>query len=374
MKKAFRIILRVIIILMAAFIGFTYGIVFAGAAMEGSDNVIDLLSFLFETLLALFLAFNICVIIHEGGHLVFGLLTGYRFSSFRIWSLMLIKQSDGLKLRRFKIVGTGGQCLMEPSERSEKKSSAVLYNLGGVIFNLLLAIVCLVLYFSLPKVFILSKLLLFSAIFSTYMFFSNGIPLNLGGVSNDGMNTLHLLKDPIAAEALRKQLLMNAAQNRGMLTCDMPDEWFTLSEMDPKNVHCASIAVIAAGRPLDRLDTVAAQQEIEKLFASDYKIIGLHRSILTCDLISTRLINLDSPDVSELLTPTIENYMKSMRTYPGVLRTKYAIALLVKGDEKAAEKIKKEFEKAAKVHPYPCNIEVERGLMAKILEKYKNKV
>ena len=35
-------------------------------------------------MVVLYLALFLQTIIHEGGHLVFGLLTGYRFSSFRI--------------------------------------------------------------------------------------------------------------------------------------------------------------------------------------------------------------------------------------------------------------------------------------------------
>ena len=43
------------------------------------------------------LAFQMQVIVHEGGHLLFGLLCGYRFLSFRIGSLMLIKTGEGFR-------------------------------------------------------------------------------------------------------------------------------------------------------------------------------------------------------------------------------------------------------------------------------------
>ena len=36
-------------------------------------------------------AYYLQLILHEGGHLIFGAATGYRFSSFRIGSLMLVK-------------------------------------------------------------------------------------------------------------------------------------------------------------------------------------------------------------------------------------------------------------------------------------------
>lgn len=54
------------------------------------------------------------IIIHEAGHLVFGLLSGYEFVSFRIGSITLAKYDNKYCFKRFHIAGTGGQCLMMP--------------------------------------------------------------------------------------------------------------------------------------------------------------------------------------------------------------------------------------------------------------------
>ena len=42
------------------------------------------------------------VILHEAGHLVCGLLSGYRFSSFRVGNLMWVKADGHLRLRRLR--------------------------------------------------------------------------------------------------------------------------------------------------------------------------------------------------------------------------------------------------------------------------------
>ena len=60
-------------------------------------------------------AFVLQIVLHEGGHLLFGLLSGYRFVSFRIFNWTLIRQEGKFRLKRFGIAGTGGQCLMFPS-------------------------------------------------------------------------------------------------------------------------------------------------------------------------------------------------------------------------------------------------------------------
>ena len=41
---------------------------------------------------SLYLAFILQVILHEAGHLVFGLWTGYRFCSFRVFSWMWVSR------------------------------------------------------------------------------------------------------------------------------------------------------------------------------------------------------------------------------------------------------------------------------------------
>lgn len=82
------------------------------------------------------------IIIHEGGHLVFGLATGYRFSSFRVASLMLLKRDGRYELKHLSIAGTGGQCLMIPPAYTEEGFPYKLYNLGGVIANVVSALIC----------------------------------------------------------------------------------------------------------------------------------------------------------------------------------------------------------------------------------------
>ena len=319
-------------------------------------------------------SYYLAIIIHEGGHLVFGLIAGYGFSSFRIFSLMWARQDGRIRFRRFSLAGTGGQCLMIPPESDESRAQTLLYNFGGVIANVILAAILALLYYLTLNNVLVALIFLLGAAVSFFVAITNGIPFNAGGIANDGMNAIQLMNNPDARDALRKQLLMNAAQLGATLTADMPDEWFTLPDgADMQNLHCSSIAVFAAGRHLDRLDTITAEEEIKRVLDSGYNIIGLHRSLLTCDLITCRLINGDSPDLSAYLTPELDKFMKTMRTYPSVIRTQYAIALLVRNDDKSAEKILLDFEKTAKKHPYPCNIEVERGIIEKILKKHKNK-
>lgn len=309
--------------------------------------------------------FYISIIVHEAGHLTFGLMSGYTFSSFRIGSLMWIKQDGKIKLRRLSIAGTGGQCLMTPPEAKNGKIPVVLYNLGGVIANVILAALFALSYYLSLKVLVLALIFLFGAIISFIIALTNGLPLDVGGIPNDGMNVVHLLRDKTAATAFRNQLLMNAAQGRGIGLSDMPDEWFALPKnANMQNVHCASIAVFAASRNMEKMDFAASKKEINSLVSSDCNMAQIHRNLLKCDLIYCRLMtDGDRAEISSLLTIEQQKFMKSMKNFPSVIRTEYAIAAIRDKNAETAEKIEQNFEKAAKNYPYPQDIEQERRYM-----------
>lgn len=368
MMKIFAKILRAIVVILAIIVLAPFCLTFISMLVEGHEGA----AYLVELALAFVIAWYLNIIVHEGGHFVFGLFCGYRFCSFRVGSIMLVKQGGKLKFRQFELAGTGGQCLMIPPEKDETPAQIILYNLGGAIFNLILAIICGVLHKVFPDLYLLSTTLWVSAVLSVLNMLVNGIPLNAGGIANDGMNALHLSKNPEAAVSFRKALLINAAQTEGALTSNMPDEWFSLPEgADMQNPHNVALAVFDAGRPFFNGDTLAVEQATERLLNSNYNLIGLYRNLLTVDLIYCRLVN-GSGEVKKYLTPVMRKFMKAMKNHPMVIRTEYAIALLVDRDEKAAANILSSFEKNAPKYPYQQEIDLERMLMSKALEKSKN--
>lgn len=107
--------------------------------------------FLLLLFILFYLIFFLHIILHEAGHMVFGLLTGYRFCSFRIGSLMLIKKEGHFRLRRHSVAGTSGQCIMAPPGSPTKNYPVILYNLGGSLMNFISALLAFFLYLIYPK-------------------------------------------------------------------------------------------------------------------------------------------------------------------------------------------------------------------------------
>lgn len=81
------------------------------------QEILSLAGLFFGMYVALFFH----MIVHEAGHLVFGLMTGYKFCSFRIASFMWLKENGKLKMKRLTLAGTGGQCLMTPPDMKDGK-------------------------------------------------------------------------------------------------------------------------------------------------------------------------------------------------------------------------------------------------------------
>lgn len=138
-----------------------------------------------------YIAMLIQIIVHEAGHLVFGLISGYKFSSFRIFSFMWVKEDGKMRLKRLSIAGTGGQCLMSPPDMVDGRIPVVLYNLGGSLMNVIVSLVFFMLYFLLTEVPFVSVLLLMIAIELTknqciqYALDKPGVIAVLPGVANE---------------------------------------------------------------------------------------------------------------------------------------------------------------------------------------------
>ena len=316
-------------------------------------------------LIGLYAALFLQIIIHEAGHMVFGLMIGYKFSSFRILSFMLLKEEDGLKFRRLNLAGTGGQCLMCPPDMVDGKFPFALYNLGGSFLNLIASLVFGVLYLLLSNVSYLSTLLLMLVVIGVGFALINGLPLRMGTVDNDGYNTLSISRDPEALRAFWVQMKANECISRGTRLKDMPPEWFEMpSEAGMHNSITATIAAFRCNYLLDGARLPEAEAQIDALLSMDSALPGLYKSLLTCDRIFCLLVDKgDKETAGKLMTKELEKFMKAMKQYPSVLRTQYTYALLAEKDPEKAGSYLRAFDKTAKTYPYPSDIEGERELL-----------
>ena len=315
--------------------------------------------------LAMYIAILVHLIIHEAGHLVFGLLSGYKFSSFRIFNFMWVKENEKIRLKRLSIPGTGGQCLMIPPELVEGRIPIVLYILGGSLINAIAGLTFLIMSFVFVSIPFLSSVMLIFAVIGFIIAIMNGVPMRLGTVDNDGYIAFSLTRNPEAMLSFWVQMKVNEQYAKGIRLKDMPDEWFAVpSDEAMKNSMVVVIGVFACNRLMDAQQFEEADKLMAHMLRFDNGMVGLHRSLMICDRMYVELITENCHEVlDKMLTKEQKKFMMQMKNYPSVLRTEYVYALLYEMDNAKAERIMAQFEKCAKTYPYPNGVQSERELM-----------
>ena len=319
-----------------------------GAGYLVAEHADNLTSLLFGVC-AMVLAMYAQVILHETGHLIAGLLTGYRFVSFRIGSLMLMRKGGKLHFTRFSLAGTGGQCLMAPPPLRGDSYPCVLYHYGGAIMNLLWAILAAVLLwrrgYSAWWVGTLAAALL--------MALTNGIPLKLNALDNDARNALRSRREPDVRMGFYRQLQINAALTEGGRLREMPADWFDCA---PGQEH---------ERGYMRFQWLMDQEQFDR--AREYGLSirrspmpGIYSVLLGNDLRCLALIAGETPEAPDKNTLQI---MRAMKNNPAILRTQYILALLQENDPAKANRYRTQFEKAARAYPYPGDVQADYALI-----------
>lgn len=377
-KQSRLIIILIIMSLIGAVVGFLIASI-AGKSGGGNeiggtsqDVLLRISVNVISTIIIFILAIYSQLILHETGHLAFGLLSGYKFISFRIGSYTLVKRSGKLQIKRFHIPGTGGQCLMMPPGLPEDDFPYKLYNLGGVLFNFIFSIIALLflLLFDLPS-YVHTFILVFIFIGVIYGLV-NGIPLKFSEIGNDGYNLLMLGKDKLSHRIFYLQLKMNGLLSEGVRLKDMPEDWFHVPEnIDITNNYHLSMYLTRSSWYIDQLRFSEALHCLEFIDPYEESLIGLYRKERDCELLFIEIIGECRENVvSALYTYEIATYIKNFNKYIfSKKRILYAYTLLVEKDKVKAETI---FNDALKMKDrYPITADAESEL--EIMEYAKNK-
>ena len=367
-KKKINIggVIGIVVMLLIGFAGGFFGAE-AIDQLGGGDGEKFFIN-LFVTLAGLYIAFFLQIILHEGGHLVFGLLTGYRFVSFNVCGFIWQKGPDGkLHAGRMQLAGAGGQCLMAPPEYNGGDFPFALYNLGGVLTNLLTAAIFGLLAWAIPVTW-LRILLIMETVVGVGLALTNGLPIPVAAIQNDGKNLLCIRKDEHARWAFWVQMSIAAEMAREIRLKSMPDEWFAaFPEEAMDNPIVSTVAVMNTSRLMDELNFAAAEAEIRRLLAREKGVLGLYKMTMGCDGAVCEMIAGRPADLTEsLFTKENQQLMKAMKAHPAMLRTQYALALLKDRDVAKAERLLASFETAAKKHPNPQEIAGEREILLAI--------
>ncbi len=338
-----------------------FGVAFIFDRLQIKLNIWD-----FAILFLLFIVgYFLQIIIHEAGHLIFGLLSGYHFLSFRVGSITLVHLNGRWQWKRFSIQGTGGQCLMIPPENRERDCPYRLYNAGGVISNFIVSILAGLLLYLCKDIKYISYLSFGLVISGIFIFLTNGIPMKIGGVGNDGYNIFQLEKDPIAKRGWYIQLKTNALLSEGKRMRDFPFEWFEIEKnADLSNPIVASLKIQQGNWYLDFGEFEKAKQCYEELMEPNLHLMDIYKKELECELLFLEIIttrNLEK--IQRMYHKQLKAYIKATKYYISRKRLMYAYYKIIEKDVQKAAKSLEEFEKVAKTYPNLGEIRMERDLL-----------
>lgn len=195
---------------------------FQGNGIVPSD-IVNLIPFwkLMLSVLIMFLTISVHIFLHEAGHLVFGKLTGYQLISFQIPFFRYDAQTRSFSSEKSRVQGMLGQCLMSPpGKKAYEDKPYFLYLAGGVIINLITAVLLYAVSFmfvgEISFYFFLFSLLPF------YFFFVNVLPY----AYTDGKLLRSIKQSKVSKVLYFKQLELNALLEAGTTYDELPDDFF----------------------------------------------------------------------------------------------------------------------------------------------------
>ncbi len=205
---------------VGAAVGYGIGHYMAGSPIDFKDK-----PSLWAVLLSIPIAFYLCIIIHELGHIIGGLIMGNEFIFVMAGPLKVSKEEGKLKFELNKHINlSGGLAMTLPKKVEGFRLRRFIVIFGGPFFSLLSAIGCFLLYsFMWPslsgngQVFVL----LFGLL-SVLIFIITIIPQNVNGMMTDGYQLLLLFKNDKKAEKYADMLHLTALNQQGKSPSEYP--------------------------------------------------------------------------------------------------------------------------------------------------------
>ncbi len=319
-------------------------------------------------LLALVVSVAFLITVHEVGHLVCGLASGYSFVSFRIFNITFIRDRGRVCVKRFAVAGTGGQCLLAPPDRPLEEIPVLWYNIGGVVANVLALLVVLPFLWMDLNPYVKEALLIFILVDSFFILL-NGIPMQIGGICNDAANVRLLRRDYGSKRAIMIQLRVNALIQQGVRPKDMPEDMFYVDgDVNYANPLEFYLSLCRASRLIDMELWEEAYEMFAEFHAHRNEIMPLYAREVACELIFTSLVTGRIGSAEELYTDDLKKYVEQYRrVMSSKERMLCAVALFMENDEGRAREICDSVRKRRSSYLMQGEVASDLAIMERIL-------
>lgn len=302
------------------------------------------------------------IIIHEGGHMVCALLSGWKFLSFRVGNFVLVEQDGKLKLKKTTVVGTGGQCLMIPPNVKYEDCPYFLYFLGGGTANILTgAVAFLVGLLVNPAMQVLFNMF---AIIGIGLGVSNLFPAKMSGIMNDGYQMF--IEIPESSDSKKYMYCLmsaNAILTEQESTQALPENIRTtileIDDGDMDNYFAVNLLLFKNSILQEEGKYEEVQQICRKIVAAP-DMLQVFKNEAMCELLYYEIMGEGSKEkIEKLADKNLMKYIKATSVYPSRRRLMYAYHLIYRNDLVAAENEYQALLKTAKTHPSKAESAIE---------------
>lgn len=316
-------------------------------------------------------------ILHEAGHLVCGLLSGYRYCSFRIGRFTLAKYPDGMKMKRFSIPGTVGQCLMAPPPYNDGSFPYKLYLSGGVAMNLICAAVLFAAFLLAGSGSFAGRMLAAGGAMALYLGITNAVPAK-SDIPNDGYQIFMLGKSREERRAFWESLEFNARLQQGTHVRELEKDWEALDNealvRQCEGMEGLTDLSMRYNYLLDTERFAEAEDLCQRLLKKGISVDLYRKLFLGEALYLELLLHGRAEETERLATKEVLGFLKATAAViPSSARTLYAYERLFRQEEKELARAERQFADAVKNYPVLGELAQEQMLVEKVDEVYRQR-
>lgn len=300
---------------------------------------------------------------HETGHMIFGMLTGYKFISIRFGNIIFVNTESGIKIRKYEVSGTGGQCLMMSPEKPLEEMPVFWYNMGGCIVNIVLcAVAALIFNFLTTDNLFINMFFVSFIIMGMNVGAVNALPLSELGA--DGANAIMLVRNINARKAFINSLIMTKTLSEGKSINELPESFFEFDRSIPlDNILVTSQAVTYFNKLFCDRRFDEALEAGEYIIENAKSISSLREGSLLANIVFIYMVHLKNFTYAGELYNKYKKKIKQTFSLINGQRFYYAYYKLYVRDDKKAGKSLRNFESIAKNYPYRYDLDIERGFI-----------
>ncbi len=339
-------------------------------------NMFILIVRMLGIVVVMFVSYLLHIILHEFGHLVGGTLSGYSLISFRVFNIIMVKEKNKMKIKKYAVADTAGECVMMPPEIKKGKYPYVLFRVSGIAMNLITAIIAIILFLVVSPMgkYPWNMWCVIYAVVGIITSLYNGVPVIIDGIPNDGYVLLHMLESKEARLAVHSQLLIYAFLSKGGSYSDVPYEQFCFNSTgEIRNFLVIRVKMLEYKWHLEHLDFVQAAKCLE---ATNQFFNSLPRSqqyeINSEKMFIEILCEKDEDIISKLYNSDVRKYIEDSQDTLTKNRILMAYNAGVKHDMREAHKNYMQLKSGAKSAPIKGETELQLMLGEYVYDQFCN--